>query len=260
MASRPRSVAAPLVEVPVDVRRAADRFLTVADGLVIRHALSAGQHYDSANTSYGPLLGHDEIVLGPGAGFAAHSHRDVEIVTWVLTGTLVHEDSAGHRRQIGPGVVQRLRAGDGVVHSERNDAPDGPTHVLQMSVHAQETEPPAYASCALDSAELAAGLVTVASGIPGRAGALSLLTHGTALHVGRLDPGVSREIPDAPRVHLHVARGTVVLQGAGDAGGAGGAESARTLSAGDAVRLTGRGGGTVTAVAAAELLVWELPA
>ena len=247
MASRPRSV---------DVRRAADRFWTVADGLEIRHAFSAGQHYDSANTSYGPLLGHDEIVLRPGAGFAAHSHRDVEIVSWVLSGTLVHEDSTGHRRQIGPGVVQRLRAGDGVVHSERNGAPHGRTHVVQMTVQAQEGTRAAYASCALDDAELAAGLVTLASGIPGRAGAVSLSTHGTALHVGRLNPGVSRVLPDAPRVHLHVMRGTVVLDGAGPLT----AGDAVRLTDGDAVRLTDGGGGTVTAVAAAEVLIWELPA
>ena len=254
MLGRPRSADAPRVDVPlvdvplVDVRRAADRFLTVSDGLEIRHGFSAGRHYDSANTSYGPLLGHDEITLRPGAGFPPHSHRDVEIVTWVLSGTLVHEDSAGHRGRLVPGAVQRLRAGDGVVHSERSDAPAERTHVVQMSVHAQESASPAYASCALDDAELAAGLVIVASGIPARAGAVSLLARETALHVGRLSSGVSRELPEAPRVHVYVVRGTVVLAGVGP------------LSAGDAVRLTNGGGATVTAVGAAELLVWELPA
>lgn len=255
MARRPHCDMTPFDQAPlVDVRRAADRFRTMSNGLEIRHAFSAGRHYDSANTSYGPLLGHDEIALGPGAGFAPHSHRDVEIVTWVLSGTLVHEDSAGHRRQIGPGVVQRLRAGDGVVHSELNGAPDERAHLVQMSIHAAASATPAYASCTLDHAELASGLVTLASGVPGRTGAVSLLAFGTALHVGRLSAGLSRELPDAPRVHLHVARGTVLLEGVDIP------EDVGPLSAGDAVRLTGIVGGSVTAVEAAELLVWELPA
>jgi hypothetical protein len=229
----------------VDVRRSGERYLTRAEGVTIRHAFSSGQHYDSTNTSYGPLLVHDEIALGPGAGFPAHFHRDVEIVTWVLAGSLAHEDDAGNRGLILPGVVQRLSAGTGVVHSEHAAGDDG-AHVLQMWVAADSSGSPSYASCAVDEAELSGGLVPVASGLPGRRGAVGLAAEGAALLVGRLGPGSSRLLPQAPRVHLHVARGTVVLEGVG------------SLSAGDAVRLSEAGGRAVRAEAAADLVVWEL--
>ncbi len=240
---------------PVDVRRSAERYLTRADGITIRHAFSSGHHYDSTNTSYGPLLAHDEITLGPGAGFPAHPHRGVEIVTWVLSGSLGHEDSAGHRGLVTAGVVQRLGAGGGVVHSEHNGSQVDEAHVVQMLLGADPVATPSYASCALDDAELAGGLVPVASGIPGRHGVVRLVAPGAALHVGRLGAGASRPLPAAPMIHLHVARGTVVLEGVG------------RLCAGDAVRLSDGGGRLVTgdgagiagaADASAELLVWEL--
>ena len=166
-----------------------------------------------------------------------------------------HEDSAGHRGLVPAGVVQRLGAGGGVVHSEHNGSQVDEAHVVQMWLGADHVATPSYASCALDDAELEGSLVPVASGIPGRDGVVRLVAPGAALHVGRLGAGASRPLPAAPMIHLHVARGTVLLEGVG------------RLSAGDAVRLsdgggrlmTGDGAGIAgTADASAELLVWEL--
>ncbi len=89
----------------MEVWRAVDRAVTRAAGVELRHALSAGHHYDPANTSYGPLVTHDEIVLEPGAGFAAHRHRDLEVVTWVLDGELLQEDDLGAPVRLGRGTV-----------------------------------------------------------------------------------------------------------------------------------------------------------
>lgn len=231
---------------PVDVRRADDRFRTEYDGIDTRHAFSFCRHYDPANTSFGALLLHDEHRLEARRGFASHPHRELEIVTWVLAGELVHEDSTGRRGVVRPGQVQRMGAGTGVVHSETAGA--GAAHVVQAWLppdepgRAPQSEQQDVAD-ALGSGEL----VPVASGRPGDAVAVRLGTSGAALHVARLGAGAAVELPDAPRVHLFVARGTVELEDAGPLGTA------------DAARLTGSGGRRVTATGAAELLIWELP-
>ena len=106
----------------VDVRRAADRAKTGIAWLDSRHSFSFGRHYDPANTSHGLLLVNNDDVVRPGAGFETHPHRDMEIITWVLRGSLVHQDSEGNRGVIYPGLAQRMSAGTGILHSEKNDS------------------------------------------------------------------------------------------------------------------------------------------
>ena len=252
----------------VDVRRAADRFVTTGDRVQSRHSFSFGRHYDGANTSYGLLLAHNEERLAPGGGFPPHPHRDLEILTWVLQGSLVHEDSAGHRGVVRAGVVQRMSAGRGVVHSERNEAGPGgaelagadpggadpgtaagSVHLVQMWVPTDEPGlEPSYQQLDVE-AELRGGeLVPLASGLPGHrtAAAVGLGNRGAALHAARLPAGRSIALPVAPYVHLFVARGAVQLEGVG------------ALAEGDAVR--GCGDRRLTAARPAELLVWEMHA
>ena len=119
--------------VTIDVRRGADRFVTRREGIELRHSFSFGQHYDAANTPFGLLLASNEMRLAPGAGFEPHPHRDIEIVTWVLAGALVHPDSSGAGGVIVPGMAQRLSTGRAVEHSERASA-SSPTQVVQMWV------------------------------------------------------------------------------------------------------------------------------
>lgn len=228
--------------MPFDVRRGTDRARTSADGVQSWHAFSTGRHYDPGNTCFGLLLLHDEHLLAPGSGFPAHRHRDVEVVTWVLEGALTHEDSTGRRTQVRPGQVQVLSAGSGVQHSERNDT-DRPVRFVQAWLApATLGTPPAYALRQVDGD--AGELVPV---VPGRhAGALLLDTTAAALHVAVLQPGQAVRLPEAPYLHLHVARGDVTLDGAG------------RVAAGDAVRITGGGGPSLTAAADVEVLVWEM--
>ena len=115
-------VPARTLEPTVDVRRAADRFATRIDRLDSKHSFLFGRHHDPANTGHGLLLVNDDDVVRPGSGFETHPHRDMEIVTWVLQGSLVHEDSTGHSGVVYPGLAQRMTAGRGILHSEKNDA------------------------------------------------------------------------------------------------------------------------------------------
>jgi hypothetical protein len=182
----------------------------------------------------------------------------MEIVTWVLQGSLVHQDSTGHAGVIYPGLAQRMSAGHGILHSEKNDSwrlagPEHsePVHFVQMWVVPDEGGiTPGYEQLEIENELLAGGLVPVASGMAKHDGASAIRIQNkyAALHAARLQPGQAAELPEAPYLHLFVARGAVTLEGAG------------ALTAGDAVRLTGTGGQRVTAVEPAEVLVWEMHA
>jgi redox-sensitive bicupin YhaK (pirin superfamily) len=237
--------------VSADVRRSADRFRTASDGIVSRHSFSFGAHYDPGNVGHALLVAHNDDVVAPGSGYGTHPHRDLEIVTWVLDGGLRHEDSRGHSGLVVPGLVQRLSAGSGVLHAERNDAGTGASvRFLQMWVRPDEPGgEPAYAQRDVAGALAAPGWVTIASGLARHreAAAVTLGAQGAALHVARLGAAGAAEVPDAPHVHLFVARGSAEL------------ESAGTLDEGDAVRLTGAGPRRFVAGAdGAELLAWEM--
>lgn len=238
----------------LDVRRATDRARTATAWLDSRHSFSSGRHYDPANTSYGLLVANDDHRVRAGAGFALHRHRDVEIVTWVLEGSLVHEDSTGSGSVVSPGQVQRTSAGRGIAHSERcGSAVDGPARdvrFVQMWVVPDESgTAPGHEQQDLRGELASGGLVTVASGRSRHhTPAVRLATRHAALHAARLRPGRSVVLPDAPYLHLFVPVGSVELEDVG------------ALGAGDAVRCTATGGRRVTATEPAELLVWEMHA
>jgi redox-sensitive bicupin YhaK (pirin superfamily) len=241
----------------VEVRRAADRFSTRLDWLDSKHSFSFGRHYDPDNTHHGLLLVNNDDVVAPGTGFETHPHRDMEIVTWVLSGSLVHQDSVGHSGVIYPGLAQRMSAGSGILHSEKNDAwrldpdraGDEPVRFVQMWVLPDEQGiEPGYQQLEIDDELLRGGLVPVASGRPEHHAAIRIRNRSAALHAARLQVGSTVVLPEAPYLHLFVAVGDVRLEGAGE------------LTAGDAVRLTATGGQAVTATTPAEILVWEMHA
>ena len=232
-----------------ELRRAADRAVTAAPWLRSRHSFSFGDHYDPDNTHHGLLLVNNDDIVEPNTGFDTHPHRDMEIVTWVLDGELTHQDSTGNHGVIYPGLAQRMSAGSGILHSEKNDSATAPVHFVQMWVVPDESGiSPGYQQQLVDDEALAAGLVTIASGIPGHDAAISLHNRHAALHVARLRPGGSVSAPAAPYLHLFVARGRVAVEGVGE------------LDAGDALRLTGDDGRRLTARDPAEVLIWEMHA
>lgn len=235
----------------LSVRRAADRFHTIGDGLDSWHSFAFGAHHDPSNRHHGLLLANNEDRLAPGAGFDPHPHRDTEIVTWVLSGSLTHRDSAGNTAVARPGTVARMSAGSGLIHSERNDATASgqPCHYVQMWLAPDEFgAAPSYALIDVDPILRSGELVPIASGLAqhGTDAATGLNNRQAGLSVARLSPGGVTTIPDARFVHVFIARGAAVLEGGG------------LLSAGDSARLTDGGARRLEATSEAEVLVWEM--
>lgn len=242
----------------VDIRRAEDRFKSRFGWLDSKHSFSFGRHHDPANTHHGLLLVSNDDIVAAGTGFDTHPHRNMEIVTWVLDGSLVHQDSTGHSGVIYPGLAQRMSAGRGILHSEKNDSwrlggdvHKDPVHFVQMWVVPDQSNiEPGYEQLEVDDELLKGALVTVASGMARHTdqSAIRIRNSAAALHAARLQSGQAVELPEAPFLHVFVARGSVTLEGAG------------ALNTGDAVRFTATGGQKITATAPAEILVWEMHA
>ena len=166
----------------ISVHRAASRFVTQQPGITTRHCFSSGSHYDPANVAFGALIAVDEHLVSPGAGFAAHRHRGVELVSWVLDGALLHSDATGRSVVVLPGSAQYQHAGSGIEHVECNASADEPLRFVQMWLLGTVGEP-TYA--------VAPPPVILASG------GFSVHSDGAASFTGR--------------THLFVARGSFAV-------------------------------------------------
>jgi len=229
----------------IDIRRAEDRARTRIGWLDSSHSFSFGPHYDRDNTHHGLLLVSNDDRVAAGSGFDTHPHRDMEIVTWVLSGRLEHKDSEGNHGELYPGLAQRMSAGRGIWHSEMNPSYTEDVHFVQMWVLPDtESVDPGYEQMDINAQLDAGGLQPIASG-KGHDAAISIRQRGAVLWGGRLGPDETVEVPDGPHVHLFVARGATDLEAAG------------TLLEGDAARLLGAGSRRLTAgPEGAEVLVW----
>ena len=216
----------------MDVQRSADRFVTETHDVTTRHSFSYGAHYDPDNIAFGPIIAINEESLLPGAGYDLHHHADVEIVTWVLEGALAHEDTTGHRGIIEPGTAQRLSAGTGVQHAERNASATEPLRFVQMMLASEHVDEPEYASVVVD---LQPGVLTPT--VPVHAPAELFVVH--------LEAGQTVSVPAAPRSLAHVTRGTIQVAG-------------ESLEAGDQARATGGSTYDLSASGPAEALIWQL--
>jgi redox-sensitive bicupin YhaK (pirin superfamily) len=231
----------------VEIRRSGQRFHTQISWLDSHHSFSFSGHYDPRNTHHGLLLVSNDDIVRPNTGFRTHPHQDMEIVTWVLDGELEHKDSEGNRGIIYPGLAQRMSAGTGIWHSEMNPQGDKDVHFIQMWVSPDTPRiTPSYEQLDINRELARGGLVPIASG-RGHQAAISIRQRGAVLWGGRLERSEPVQVPDAPFVHVFVARGHADLEGAG------------TLHMGDAARLTAAGGRRLTAHAqtGAEVLIWE---
>jgi quercetin 2,3-dioxygenase len=210
----------------IDIRRADERFATKLDWLDSKHSFSFGPHFDPDNTHHGLLLVNNDDVVRGGTGFGTHSHRDMEIVTWVLSGELEHRDSAGNHGIITPGQAQRMSAGSGIQHSEHNASADNDVHFLQMWIR-PDTDgiDPGYEQTDVSTALESGELFPIASG-KGHDGAVHIHQQGAVLWGGRLAAGATVDVPTDRHVHVFVALGSGVLEPGG------------TLNTGDAARLT----------------------
>jgi len=263
--------------VTFDVRPADTRLVTDTEWLDSRHSFAFGHHYEPDNTHFGLLMANNADTLAPGTGYDAHPHRDVEIVTWVIAGSLVHADSDGNTGLIYPGLAQRMSAGSGIQHSERNDryrlptaadggdgmiAADGtiggdgdayadlpPVRFVQMWIAPSELGiAPSYQQRDINDLLAGGDLVTVASGLPQHRDEAAIRLHQTdaGLSAARLPARGVIELPVAEFVHVYIVAGEVLVEDAG------------VLSAGDAARVTLSDGRRLTATGAAEVLLWQM--
>ena len=212
-----------------------------------RHSFSFGEYYDPKRMGFSTLRVINEDWVAANGGFPMHGHRDMEIVTYVMEGALSHKDSLGNGSTIRPGDVQRMSAGRGILHSEFNHAADETVHLLQIWLLPKFSGiQPNYAQAYFPLAERQGKLQLVVSE-DGRDGSLSMNTDAN-LYASILDSGseVTYLVPAGRAAYIHVARGTLILNGT-------------ILQAGDAIATRATGALTLTTHSTAEVLVFDLP-
>ena len=228
------------------VRKSKDRGHADHGWLNSFHSFSFAGYYDPAHMGFGNLRVINEDRIAPGTGFGTHGHRDMEIISYVLSGELAHKDSMGNIKGIPPGDVQRMSAGTGVQHSEFNHAVGQTTHFLQIWIEPNVRGiPPSYEQKTFAEAEKRGVLRLVAS----PDGALdSVKIHAdAALYAGLLDgaESVTQALDPARKTYVHLVRGDLSVNG-------------HALSGGDAVLMEKETSLSLTDAHNAEVLVFDL--
>ena len=230
----------------ITVRRGIDRGHAHHGWLESWHSFSFAGYQDPAHMGWGNLRVINEDRIQPGAGFGRHGHRDMEIISYVLSGALAHQDSMGNVESIPPGDVQRMSAGRGVMHSEFNHAPDAVTHFLQIWIvpHVTGIEP-GYEQKSFAAARKRGRLCLVAS--PDGAGDSVRIHADARVHAG-LFHGAERAtlaIDPSRKAYVHLVRGALRVNG-------------HALESGDALRLAQEAQVVIEAGDDAEVLVFDL--
>jgi redox-sensitive bicupin YhaK (pirin superfamily) len=212
-----------------------------------RHTFSFGSYHDRRFMGFGPLRVINEDRVQPGQGFGTHSHRDMEIISYVLDGALEHRDSLGTGSVIRPGDVQRMSAGTGVSHSEFNQSSTEIVHFLQIWI-IPDTEglPPSYEQKSFSREERRDRWCLVAA--PDGSDGAVRVHQNVRLYTALLDPGraLRHEIDPGRSAWLQVARGEVAIAGL-------------ELAAGDGVAIQSLDHLELKAATDAELLLFDLP-
>jgi redox-sensitive bicupin YhaK (pirin superfamily) len=228
------------------VRRAGERGHADHGWLDSHHTFSFADYYDPAHMGFRALRVINEDRVAPGQGFGKHSHRDMEIVSYVLEGGLEHKDSMGTGEVIRPGDVQRMSAGTGVTHSEYNASDREPVHFLQIWIVPDKRGiAPSYEQQTFSRDAKAGKLRRVASP-DGRDGSVTIHADAT-LYAGLFDRDQIAELSLAPGRHawVHVVRGKASINGT-------------ELTAGDAIALSEERTVRIQGIDASELLVFDL--
>jgi redox-sensitive bicupin YhaK (pirin superfamily) len=230
-----------------DIRRSGERGFADHGWLKSFHTFSFADYFDPKQVQFGPLRVINEDRVQAGAGFGTHSHRDMEIISYVLAGELAHKDSMGNGSVIRPGDVQRMSAGSGVQHSEFNPSPREPVHFLQIWILPSERNiAPGYEEKRFGAEEKRGRLRLIAS--PDGADGSVTVHQDVRVYAGLFDGKESAEfhVHGGRLVYLHVARGSLSANGT-------------TLDAGDALRITDGAALELKSARDAEVLVFDLP-
>jgi redox-sensitive bicupin YhaK (pirin superfamily) len=231
----------------IEKRAADERGLAEHGWLTSFHSFSFADYHDPRHMGFGPLRVINEDRVAPGGGFGTHGHRDMEILSYVLDGALAHRDDMGNGSTIRPGDIQRMSAGRGVRHSERNPSADERVHFLQIWIEPDTPGiAPGYEQAHVPDADKR-GRLALMAGPPGSGAAVSI--HQDArLYAALLDgdEAVTQDIAPGRRAYVHLARGRASVNGI-------------ALRAGDALKLTGENSVRIEGGEAAEVLVFDLP-
>ena len=228
------------------LRKSAERGYADHGWLKSYHSFSFAGYHDPKHMGWGNLRVINEDRIAPGTGFGTHGHRDMEIISYVLSGQLAHKDTLGNIKGIPPGDVQRMSAGTGVQHSEFNHAPDEATHFLQIWIEPDVTGiVPGYEQKSFADSEKRGVLRLVASA-DGAHGSVTLHADA-AIYAGLLDGAESATLARDParKAYVHLVHGAVHLNG-------------QALSGGDAVLVEGESLLTLAHGQGAEVLVFDL--
>ncbi|HUJ03381.1 MAG TPA: pirin family protein [Rhizomicrobium sp.] len=228
------------------VRKAEERGVTKIAWLDSRHSFSFGDYVDPDHMNFGPLRVINEDVIAGGGGFQPHPHRDMEIVTYILSGALEHKDSLGNGSVIRPGEIQKMSAGTGIVHAEFNASRDRPTHLLQIWIVPSKTGlKPGYEQKSIDPAAIANKFARIASPEP-RTNEVSIV-QDAEIWAAKFDGDVEavHVLEPGRRAWVQVARGEVDING-------------EILKAGDAAAITDANDIAVRAVAPSEVLLFDM--
>jgi quercetin 2,3-dioxygenase len=198
----------------ITVRRSEDRGHADHGWLDSHHTFSFSNYYDPNQMGFRSLRVINEDRVAPGRGFGSHSHRDMEIVSYVLKGALAHKDSMGHEEVLGPNEVQRMSAGTGVVHSEFNASKTEPVHFLQIWIEPATTgTPSSYEQFKFDPEEKKGKLKPIAS--PQGGEGVATIQQDAKLFVSEVGEGdeISYPLANGRHAWLHVIHGNVVVNG-----------------------------------------------
>lgn len=229
------------------LRPSAERGQADHGWLQARHSFSFGEYYDAAEMGWGALRVINEDRVAPGTGFGRHGHRDMEIVTYILSGALEHKDSLGNGDVIRRGEVQRMSAGTGILHSEFNPSPDEPTHLLQIWIEpAVHGRPASYEQQALAIDGMRGRWRLVAS--PDGAEGSTTIGQDARLWASQLGAGEALAYALAPGrlAYVHVVRGRLALNG-------------QNLATGDGAKIAEESALRFLAGEETEFLLFDLP-
>lgn len=231
----------------VTIRTAEQRGKANMGWLDSRHTFSFGHYFDPAHMGFGPLRVINEDRVKPGAGFDTHGHRDMEILSYVIDGELAHKDSTGTGSVIRRGDIQRMSAGQGILHSEFNNSQQAPVHFLQIWIIPDQAGlAPGYEQKRLDLQRARNQLTPIASP---QGGDHAVRIHQDAtLYLGELDGGNTLSYPIAPGrgLWLQVVQGALSVNG-------------HRVRDGDGVKATDESGIRVDAETDVEFLLFDLP-
>ena len=231
----------------IQLRPSAERGYADHGWLRARHSFSFADYYDPAEMGWGALRVINEDRVAPGAGFGRHGHRDMEIVTYILSGALEHKDSLGSGGVIRRGEVQRMTAGKGILHSEFNPSADEETHLLQIWIEpAQRGTPASYEQQALPLDEMRGRWRLVAS--PDGAEGSTTIGQDARLWASVLAPGESIEyrLQNGRLGYVQVIYGQLEIND-------------KNVSAGDGVKIADETDLRFLASEEAEFLLFDLP-